>query len=103
MARYSDIFLDEQFANGSDGQVYEYELVYYPTTTDGNGDPEGRKRPQPDDVVGTPIRYLSDNREDYRWNFLNKNNRQQDDYSQLIEFSTVMELSEPSSLSRSTR
>ncbi|MCA9215126.1 MAG: lamin tail domain-containing protein, partial [Planctomycetales bacterium] len=29
-ARYSDLFLDEQYENGSAGQVYEYELVYYP-------------------------------------------------------------------------
>ena len=31
MARYSDLFLDSQFENGSDGQLFEYELVYYPT------------------------------------------------------------------------
>ncbi len=91
IARYSDTFLDEQYVNGSAGQLYEYELVYYPTSS--TGGPEGRKRPQPDSVVGTAIRYLSDNKEDYRWDFLNKNNRQQDDYSQLIEFSKVMQLS----------
>ena len=28
MARYEDVFLDEQFENGSDGKLYEYELVY---------------------------------------------------------------------------
>jgi hypothetical protein len=92
IARYSDIFLNEQYENGSAGQLYEYELVYYPTSTVG-GDPEGRKRPQPDSVVGAAIRYLSDNKEDYRWTFLNKNNRQQDDYSQVIEFGKVMQLS----------
>ena len=41
LARYSDLFLDEQFANGSDGDLYEYELVYYPQSTDGGV--EGRK------------------------------------------------------------
>jgi hypothetical protein len=91
VTRYSDVYLDEQYENGSDGQVYEYELVYYPTTTV-NNDPEGRKRPQPDTVAGTAIRHLSDNKEDYRWVFLNKNNRQQDDYSRLIEFTKVMAL-----------
>ncbi len=91
LARYSDIFLDEQFENGSDGQVYEYELTYFPTTTKGR-DPEGRKLPQPDDVRGIPIRYISDNKEDYRWGFLNKNNRQEDDYSKLIEFTKFMGL-----------
>ncbi len=92
LARYSDTFLDEQFENGSEGQLYEYELIYYPTTTVGR-DPEGRKLPQPDQVQGLPIRYISDDKEDYRWTFLNKNNRQQDDYSQLIEFTRIMSLS----------
>ena len=89
ITRYSDVFLDEQYENGGAGQLYEYELVYYPTTTN-NGNPEGRKRPQPDSVVGTPIRYLSDNPEDYRWTYLIRNNRQQDDYSRLMEFTQAM-------------
>jgi hypothetical protein len=91
LARYSDLFLDEQYENGGSGQLYEYELTYFPTTTKGGG-PEGRKLPQPDDVAGVNIRYISPNKEDYRWAFLNKNNRQQDDYSQLIEFTKVMSL-----------
>lgn len=90
LARYSDIFLDEQYENGSDGQVYEYELTYFPTSA--RGGVEGRKVPQPDDVRGIPIRYISENKEDYRWGFLNKNNRQEDDYSQLIEFTKFMSL-----------
>ena len=92
LARYSDIFLDEQYENGSDGQLYEYELVYYPTSTV-DRDRESRKVPQPDSVAGLPFRYISDDKEDYRWTYLNKNNRQQDDYSQLIEFTRVMGLS----------
>ena len=88
MARYSDIFLDEQYQNGSSGQVYEYELVYYPTTTV-DRDPESRKLPNPDSVVGSPIRHLGDSNEDYRWTFLNKNNRAEDDYSRLMEFAKV--------------
>ena len=91
LARYSDIFLDEQYENGSDGQLYEYELVYYPTSSVVR-DPEPRKVPQPDSVVGLPFRYISDDKEDYRWTYLNKNNRQQDDYAQLIEFTRVMGL-----------
>ncbi len=89
LGRYSDVFLDSQYESGSDGQLYEYELTYFPTTTD-NGSKEGRKRPQPDDVRGTPIRNIGDSTEDYRWVFLNKNNRNQNDYSRLIEFATAM-------------
>ncbi|MCH8923373.1 MAG: CotH kinase family protein, partial [Planctomycetes bacterium] len=89
MARFTDVFLDEQFESGSEGNVYEYELIYYPTTTNGSG----FKRPQPDRVVGTNIRSLGDDPESYRWNFLKKNNRDEDDFSQLIAFAKVMQLS----------
>ena len=42
--------LDAQFDGGSEGMRYEYELVYYPLTTD-DGSPGGLKLPQPDRVV----------------------------------------------------
>ena len=29
LARYSNDFLDESYLNGSNGNLYEYELVYY--------------------------------------------------------------------------
>lgn len=80
MARFNDVFLDSQFENGSDGTAYEYELIYYPTTTDSNG----YKLPQPDDVVGTDITDLGDDKERYRWNFLLENNEDVDDYSRVI-------------------
>ena len=90
ITRYSDVYLDEQFEDGGSGELYEYELVYFPTSTD-NGTPEGRKRPQPDEVVGTTIRYLNtDDPEAYRWTYLIRNNRQQDDYSRLIEFTQAI-------------
>jgi hypothetical protein len=80
MARFNDVFLDSQFENGSDGTAYEYELIYYPTTTDANG----FKLPQPDSVVGTDITDLGDDKENYRWNFLLENNEDVDDYSRVI-------------------
>ena len=46
LARYSDVFLDSQYLNGSEGEVFEYELIYYPTTANA----QGYKRPQPDGV-----------------------------------------------------
>lgn len=92
MTRYSSDFWDSQFSNGGDGTVYEYELIYYPTTTD-DGTPEGLKHPNPDGVVGTAIRDLGDDKENYRWNYLIKNNRRRDDYEGLINFAQKFGLS----------
>jgi hypothetical protein len=78
--RFSNLVLDAQFDNGSDGTRFEYELVYYPTSTD-DGTPEGYKRPQPDRVVGSPITWLGDDPEHWRWIFLIKNNARRDDYT----------------------
>lgn len=95
--RFSDQFLDNQFENGADGPLFEYELVYYPTTTN-TGTPEGLKRPQPDGVVGTPLRGLGanpDDPENYRHNFLVKNNRSADDFGALIAFLQTFGLAAP--------
>jgi hypothetical protein len=95
--RFSDQFLDNQFENGADGPLFEYELVYYPTTTN-TGTPEGLKRPQPDGVVGTPLRGLGANPgdpENYRHNFLVKNNRGADDFGALIAFLQTFGLAAP--------
>ena len=80
LARFGSVFLDSQFENGAEGTVYEYELVYYPTTADG----EGYKLPQPDGVVGTSITSMGANPENYRWNYLIKNNQEVDDFSGVI-------------------
>ena len=72
MAYYDDILLDTQFEDGGDGRLFEYELVYYPTTTD-TGTPEGSSCRKPDGVVGTRIRDLGDDKETYRWFLFNKN------------------------------
>ena len=82
MARYDAEYLDAQYENGSDGRMYEYELIYFPTSTVG-GD-EGLKRPNPDSVTGVNHRDLGDDKETYRWHYLNEGNRAADDYSSLI-------------------
>lgn len=89
LARFGDVFLDSQFDNGSDGTAYEYELIYYPTTTDANG----FKLPQPDNVVGTDVTNLGDNKENYRWNYLLENNEDVDDYSRIIAMSKLFDKS----------
>lgn len=80
LARFSNVFLDSQFEDGRRGTVYEYELVYYPTTTDA----AGYKLPQPDSVVGVGVTDLGDDKENYRWPYLLKNNESVDDYSRIM-------------------
>jgi len=82
MARYDNVFLDSQFENGSDGNLYEYELLYTPNNADANG----FKVPEPDGVVGVNVSNLGDSRENYRWFFLKKNNREADDFAPIIAY-----------------
>ncbi|MDG2123788.1 MAG: lamin tail domain-containing protein, partial [Verrucomicrobiales bacterium] len=81
LARYGSVFLDSQFENGASGTDYEYELIYYPTSSDRS---TGIKRPQPDSVVGSNITNLGDDKENYRWTFNIKNNRERDDYAPIM-------------------
>jgi hypothetical protein len=92
MAKYTSHFLDSYLPNGSDGNLFKVELIYYPTTTVG-GNPEGLKLPQPDIVVGTDLRDLGDDKEPYRWTFLAENNYARDDYSRFIELCKTLSLS----------
>jgi hypothetical protein len=95
MARYGSLFLDEQFEDGSDGSVFEYEFVYYPTTTD-SGTTEGNKRPNPDSVQGVSLKSLGADKEQYRFTHILKNNQRKDDYARYMEHLAVMGLSNPS-------
>ena len=90
LARYTDVFLDDQYANGSDGMVFEYELVYQLNAPTDNGTPEGNKIPKPDSVVGSAIRDHGTDKEAYRWTFLIKNNEDRDDYSRLMPWAKWM-------------
>jgi hypothetical protein len=81
--RFSGLVLDAQFEGGSEGALYEYELIYYPYTTD-DGTATGYKLPQPDSVVGTSITDLGTDKEAYRWNFMLQNNERRDDYDPMI-------------------
>ena len=81
--RFSDLVLASQFDEGASGPLYEYELIYYPYTTD-DGTAEGLKLPEPDSVVGTSITDLGADKEAWRWNFLIQNNERKDDYDRII-------------------
>jgi Lamin Tail Domain/CotH kinase protein len=92
LARYNDVFLDESYVDGAQGNVFEYELVYYETTTvDGNV--ESLKLFPTQHVVGTPLKDLGSDKEAYRANARIKTNRAEDDYSQFIAMAQAFSLS----------
>ena len=62
MARFGSSFLDSRYEDGSEGTVFELELIYYPRTTAANG----LKLPEPDSVLGTDIADHGDDKEIYR-------------------------------------
>lgn len=76
--RHEDVFVDSFYGGG--GQQFEMELIYYPTTANA----AGYKLPQPDSVVGTDMTNLGDDKEIYRYNFMLKGGREEDDYSRFI-------------------
>lgn len=100
-----DNWLDGQFSSGSDGTMFEYELIYplangtTPPATD-NGTYEGHKltqdSPSPTGVPvrslqgGNPVAAVSVNKDEYRWHWLIKNNRTGDDYSRLVPTVTAL-------------
>jgi hypothetical protein len=89
LAKYGDVFLDSQFADGSDGNLFKLELVYFPTTTvDGNV--QSPKVPQPDNVLGVDITDLGSDPEVYRWFFLQENNRSRNDYGQVMALAKAL-------------
>jgi hypothetical protein len=87
-------YFDEQFKGTGSGNLYKLELIYYPTTTL-TGDPQAPKLPQPDNVVNVDIQNWGSSKENYRWIFLQENNADIDDYSQLMTFSKSFSLSSP--------
>jgi hypothetical protein len=79
--RNEDEFIETAYDNGGDGQMYELELIYYPTTANA----AGYKNPSPDSVnTAVDIMDLGDDKELYRYNFIKKNNRFEDDYADFI-------------------
>ncbi len=82
-SRFDSEWTDNQFENGGDGRMFEYELIYYPTTT--TGGVEGLKVPNPDDVTAVAMRTQGSlEKELYRWHWLIDSNKDADDYSGLI-------------------
>ncbi len=87
--RYEDEFVDAQYDHGGDGTLFELELTYYPTTANA----AGYKLPQPDGVDGS-VDYgdHGSDKERYRYNFIMKNHRDEDDYSRFLTFAKPFSL-----------
>jgi hypothetical protein len=89
-------YLDAQFQNGSDGPMFEIEVLrWLLATVDGN--PEGIKQVG-NESGGTAyliqeVQNYGDNKESYRWMFLNVNNRTADDYAQVMNVARTFSLS----------
>jgi hypothetical protein len=91
MSAFDGDYFDGLFSRGSDGNRYKLELIYYPTTTV-NGDPQAPKLPQPDDVLNVEIQNAGNDPENYRWDFIQENHADADDYSQLIALNKAFSL-----------
>lgn len=91
LARYDREFLESSYVDGSNGTRFEFELIYHITATVPSRDVEGLKV-RPSAVLGIDFQDLGDDKEAYRWNFLIKNQRLRDDYSQIIELGKTLDL-----------
>jgi hypothetical protein len=90
MARYGNEYLDSQFAGGSDGSLFELELIYYFNRTSATN-PEALKG-SPNAVLNADIRDFGDDKDAYRLNYILKNNRDGDDFSRIIELGKTLML-----------
>lgn len=94
MAKYGDDYLDDAFPDGSRGDLYKLELIYFPTTSVAS-DPQRPKLPQPDDVIGTDFTDRGEDPEAYRWHYLLENRRDDDDFAPIMRLARAMGLSGP--------
>ncbi len=83
--RFEDEFVESTFKNGGDGTLWELELIYYPTTTNS----AGYKLPQPDNVQEIDISDVGNDKEAYRYNFIIKNHREDDNYGPFMTFAKI--------------
>lgn len=89
-SRFDAEYLDGQWDNGADGTMFKYERVYIQTQTSPSG-PEGYKYPQDSTgPPGVPVVGLGTDKELYRWWWLIRNNRAEDDYTRLMPAVTAL-------------
>ena len=102
LARFNDVWADGQYENGSDGSIFDQDLIYTPRDTV-SGDPEDLKDVFPVFLnnEGEPdFTSYGTSAEDYRDAYALENNRGADDYSTLIEFVSAFDLDGPALFSQ---
>jgi hypothetical protein len=87
-SRFDNEWLDNIYQDGGDGRMFEFELIYHMSGT--TGGPEGLKLTQDGGTSGVSVRSLGSDKELYRWHWLNKNNRDADDYEGLMAAVTAI-------------
>lgn len=92
LARYNDIYFEEQFGTDGDGTAFELELTHFVTSTM-DGTPSGLKTTNAFDWYGTDLKNLGGEKESYRTNVLIKNHRDRDDYERMVELAQAWSLS----------
>jgi hypothetical protein len=80
---YEDDFIQTAFENGGDGTLFELDGIYLATTANA----DGYKLPQPNNSGNyVDVTDHGPDKETYRYHFIIKNHRAQDDYGQLMAF-----------------
>jgi hypothetical protein len=84
LAGFDEVYLDSQFQNGSNGDMAEFEVLRWNTTTvDGN--PESFKLPGPNNGFDNlDLQDWGNDKEAYRWNILKVNHRDVDNWDSMI-------------------
>ena len=90
LAAYGPVFTESQFENGNRGSVFNYDITYDPSSSVGG--PEGMKPPVPFQHIGTDLRDLGDDKEQYRAPFEIRTGRRRDDYAGWVNFCKVLDL-----------
>jgi hypothetical protein len=96
-SRFDDEYLDAQWPDGGSGPVFKYELHYPltqtidPITRVVGTLPENPKIPQDGTAPsGVPVANIGADKELYRWHWLIRNARSEDDYTRLIAAVTAV-------------
>jgi len=95
MSGFDSDWLDAQFSNGSEGSMFEVEVLRWNVATI-NGRPEGLKQVGNESggtgYANLEVRDYGDDRESYRWFTLASNNRERDDFSKVMAWCKTLSL-----------
>jgi len=96
LSAFDSEYLDAQFAKGSEGPMFEVEVLRWNVATvDGN--PESPKAVGNESggtgYANLEVQNYGDNKESYRWFLLQNNRRTADEYSQVIALAKTLSLS----------